>query len=295
MGQTRPMTQHEPRVGALVLVGTPIGNVGDLSPRARDALGNADAIACEDTRRTGKLLGLLGIAAPKLIVANDHTETDACAPVVRRVAAGERVALVTDAGMPAISDPGQVVVAAVVAAGLPVEVVPGPSALDTAVALSGIPAGRFCFEGFLPRKGAARGGRLAVLAAESRPTVLYEAPHRLVRTLGDLRDVCGDARGVAVVRELTKLHEEHWRGDLASACAWAADHEPRGEYVIIVSGTPAVRDVADDEIRDALDAIRGDGASTRDAVEAVSMALDVPHRRVYTIALDKPGTSQADR
>lgn len=289
------MTQRDSRAGALVLVGTPIGNVGDLSPRAREALGDADAIACEDTRRTGKLLGLLGITAPKLIVANDHTELDAAAHIVHRVAAGERVALVTDAGMPAISDPGQVVVAAVVAAGLPVEVVPGPSALDTAVALSGIPAGRFCFEGFLPRKGAARGQRLAVLAAETRPTVLYEAPHRLVRTLSDLREVCGDARAVAVVRELTKVHEEHWRGDLASACAWAENREPRGEYVVVVAGAPAARDVADGEIRDALDAIRGDGASTRDAVEAVSVALDVPHRRVYAIALGKPGSPDAGR
>lgn len=287
MRQTSTVTTDSPRRGALVLVGTPIGNLGDLSPRASAVLGSVDAIACEDTRRTGKLLAHLGIRSPKLLVANEHSEADAALRIVRRVTAGERVALVTDAGMPAISDPGQVIVAAAVEAGVPIEVVPGPSALDTAVALSGLPAGRFCFEGFLPRKGAVRKERLAVVATESRPTVLYEAPHRVRRTLEDLRAACGDGRRIAVLRELTKLHEEHWRGTLARACAALGEYEPRGEYVLVIAGAERPSEPDDARIRNALESARNRGASTRDAVEEVSTTLGVAHRRVYAIAVDR--------
>ncbi len=222
--------------GALVLVGTPIGNLGDLSPRAIDALRTADAICCEDTRRTGRLLQLAGIERRPLVVVNDHTEVRATAGVLARVAGGERVAVVSDAGMPGISDPGERLVQAALDAGLAVEVVPGPSAALAALVVSGLPAGRFVFEGFLPRKGSGRSERLAAVAAEQRTVVLFEAPHRVARTLADLAAACGESRRVAVVREQTKLHEQVWRGTLAEAAEWAAEREPPGEIVLVVEG-----------------------------------------------------------
>ena len=203
--------------GRLVLVATPIGNLGDLSPRAVETLAKADLVCCEDTRRTGRLLQHAGVRAAALRVVNDHTEEQAVADVVARVASGQLVAVVTDAGMPGISDPGELLVAAVAAAGHIVEVVPGPSAALGGLVVSGLPAGRFVFEGFLPRKGSGRTERLAVVAREPRTVVLYEAPHRIVRTVDDLAEACGGERRVALVRELTKLHEETWRGTLAEA------------------------------------------------------------------------------
>lgn len=271
--------------GALVLVATPIGNLDDLSPRAAAALGAADAIACEDTRRTGRLLAHLGVAAPKLLVANEHTERSLAPEVVRRVAAGERVVVVSDAGMPGISDPGEVLVRAIVEAGHAVEVIPGPSAADTALVASGLPTGRFVFEGFLPRKGSGRRARLAEVAGEQRTVVLYEAPHRLARTLADLIEVCGGDRPVAVARELTKLHEELWRGTLAEAADRAADVEPRGEHVLVLAGAAPPPPADDEAVSAALAAAREQGLSTRDAVDAVATSLGVPRRRVYDLAL----------
>src|SRR5262245_22432920 len=214
--------------GSLVLVGTPIGNLGDLAPRAAEALAGADAVCCEDTRRTGKLLSLAGIERRPLVVVNEHTEGREIPRVLARLARGERVALVSDAGMPGISDPGERLVAAAVAAGHPVEVVPGPSARLAALVVSGLPAGRFVFEGFLPRKGSGRTERLAAVADERRTTVLYEAPHRLARTLAELAAACGEDRRVVVARELTKLHEEVWRGAVAGAAPRAGDRPPPG-------------------------------------------------------------------
>lgn len=203
--------------GSLVLVGTPIGNMGDLSPRAARELAAADVIACEDSRRTGRLLELAGLARRPMLVINDHTEGARTGEVLARLGSGERVAVVTDAGMPGISDPGERLVRAAAAAGFRVEVVPGPSALLAALVASGLPTGRFAFEGFLARKGSARRERLDELAGEQRTVVLFEAPHRLARTLADLAQAFGGDRRVAVCRELTKLHEEIWRGSLAEA------------------------------------------------------------------------------
>jgi 16S rRNA (cytidine1402-2'-O)-methyltransferase len=238
--------------GALVVIGTPIGNLGDLSPRAVDALAGADLICCEDTRRTGRLLQHAGVDRPALRTVNDHTEGRAIADVVRRVASGERVAVVSDAGMPGISDPGERLVRAVATEGHPVEVVPGPSAAVAALVVSGLPAGRFVFEGFLPRQGSGRSARLEAIAAERRTAVLYEAPHRLARTLADLVDACGGQRRVTVARELTKLHEEVWRGTLAEAVAWAGEREPPGELVIVLEGAPEPPEADDAAIRVAL-------------------------------------------
>jgi 16S rRNA (cytidine1402-2'-O)-methyltransferase len=271
--------------GALVLVGTPIGNLGDLSPRAVEALSAADAICCEDTRRTGRLLQHAGVARRPLIVVNDHTEADAVAGVLDRLAAGERVAVVTDAGMPGIADPGERLVRAAVDAGHVVEVVPGPSAAIAAVVASALPTARFVFEGFLPRKGSGRSERLAEVAAEPRTVVLYEAPHRLARTLADLAGACGDDRRVAVARELTKLHEEVWRGTLAAAVAWVAEHPPRGEIVLVLDGAPPAPEADDDAIEAAVQARLDAGDSARDAAVAVAALLGVPRRRVYAVAV----------
>jgi 16S rRNA (cytidine1402-2'-O)-methyltransferase len=269
----------------LVLVGTPIGNLGDLSPRAIEALGGADAICCEDTRRTGRLLQHAGIARPALIVVNEHTERGAVDTVLHRLARGERVAVVSDAGMPGIADPGERLVRAAVEAGHTVEVVPGPSAAISAAVVSGLPAGRFSFEGFLPRKGSGRSERLAEVAAERRTVVLYEAPHRLARTLGDLIGACGPDRRVALCRELTKLHEEVWRGTLLEALGRTDEVEPRGEYVLVLDGAPADAPVEDDELVAALRVRLDDGASARDAAASVAAAFGVAKRRAYALAV----------
>ena len=269
----------------LVLVGTPIGNLGDLAPRAVEALAAADAVCCEDTRRTGRLLEHAGVGRRPLVVVNDHTEVRAIAGVLDRLARGERVAVVSDAGMPGISDPGERLVRAAVDAGHVVEVVPGPSAAVTALVASGLPAGRFAFDGFLPRKGSGRTRRLAELATEPRTVVLYEAPHRLARTLADLAEACGGDRRVAIGRELTKLHEEHWRGTLAEAVAWTAGREPRGELVVVLDGAPPPPAADVERIEAALlDALEG-GASARDAASEVARDLGVPKRRAYDLAV----------
>ena len=266
----------------LILVATPIGNLGDLPPRAAAALAEADVICCEDTRRTGRLLQLAGIErTARLVRVDDHTEAAKVEPVLARLAAGERVVVVTDAGTPGIADPGEVLVRAALDAGLPVEVVPGPSAAVTALVVSGLPAGRFVFEGFLPRKGAARAERLAELAGERRTIVLYESPHRAAATLADLARVLGEGRQVAVGRELTKLHEEVRRSTLAEAADWAAAKEPIGELVFVVDGAPAggglgVRRRGGGAVAFA------DGMSAKDAAAKVAAELGVPEARPTT-------------
>jgi 16S rRNA (cytidine1402-2'-O)-methyltransferase len=273
--------------GALILVGTPIGNMGDLSPRAIEVLRAADAICCEDSRRTGRLLAHAGIErSSPLLVVNDHTEVARVGEVLARLGRGERVAVVTDAGMPGISDPGERLVRAAAADGHVVEVVPGPSAAVAALVASGLPTGRFVFEGFLPRKGSGRTQRLSELADERRTIVLYEAPHRLARTLSDLSAACGAERRVAIGRELTKLHEEVWRGTIGDAVGWSAEQQPRGEFVLVVDGAPAPDDATDDDVRVAVDDALRRGLSARDAAAVVASALGVSKRRAYAVAID---------
>lgn len=267
---------------------TPIGNLGDLAPRAIEALASADVVACEDTRRTGRLLEHAGVRAPRLLVVNDHTEPTQVRTVLDLLDAGQRVAVVTDAGTPGISDPGERLVAAAANAGHVVEVVPGPSAAVAALVASGLPAGRFCFEGFLPRKGSGRRERLVALAAEPRTMVFYEAPHRVQRTLADLAEALAPTRRVTIARELTKLHEELWRGSLEGAQAWAEEHPPRGEFVLVVAGAPAAAPAEDADIVAALEAELAGGASKRDAVASVAVALRVPKRRAYDLAVALP-------
>lgn len=274
--------------GVLALVATPIGNLGDLSRRAVDTLAAAHVVACEDSRRTGRLLKAVGVTPRRLLVANDHNEAALAEEVADLVASGRLVALVTDAGTPGIADPGAQLVAALVERGLPVEVVPGPSAPVAAVVLSGFDTRRFVVEGFLPRRGPARADRLAEVAAERRTMVLLEAPHRLVRTVADLADHCGADRRVALCRELTKLHEEVWRGSLAEAITHCDEVNPRGEYVVVVEGAPPAPGATDGELVSALSAELARGASRRDAVATVAAAASVPRKRVYTLALELP-------
>lgn len=277
----------EVSTGALILVGTPIGNLGDLSPRAVEVLSDADVIACEDTRRTRALLSHEGIpAGGRLRSVPAHDEAARAGDLVARVAAGARVAVVTDAGMPAVSDPGALLVRACLDAGLAVEVVPGPDAATAALVLSGLPTDRFVFEGFLPRKGRARAERLAALAADPRTSVVYESPRRVLATLGDLVAVCGADRPVALARELTKVHEEVVRGPVGEVLAGLGGTEPRGECVIVVGGAPASDGIPTAEALDA--AVREElaaGASTRDAAAAVSARLGVPRRDAYARAV----------
>jgi 16S rRNA (cytidine1402-2'-O)-methyltransferase len=272
--------------GRLVLVGTPIGNLGDLSPRAVDALTTADTIACEDTRRTRALLSHLGLpAGRRLLAVHDHNEAVEVANVLARLDKGERVAVVTDAGMPGISDPGERLVAAAAAANHAVEVVPGPSALIAALVVSGLSTSRFCFEGFLPRKGTPRARRLAEVAADVRTTVVFEAPHRVRQTVADLAAAAGDTRRVAVVRELTKMHEEVWRGTLAGAVEHLSTKEPRGEYVVVLDGAPPPDPAGEADVEAALRSRLDAGTDKRSAIAEVTAALGVPKRLVYDIAL----------
>ncbi len=259
--------------GRLVLVGTPIGNLGDLSPRALEALGQAAVVACEDTRRTGRLLSHFGISSPTYIVVNEHTEGDAAERVLGHVQRGDVVVLVSDAGMPGVSDPGEYLVAQAIAAGVTVEVVPGPSALVHALVVSGLTTSRFVFEGFLPRKGSGRALRLRELSEEHRTTIVFEAPHRLEKTLNDFAEVCGGERRIVLARELTKLHEEIWRGTVSGAIERCAEVDPRGEYVLVLDGAPPAAEPTEVEIREAVELALGRGLSKKDAAAEVAEFL----------------------
>lgn len=274
--------------GTLVLVGTPIGNLGDLSPRAVEALRSCTLICCEDTRHSAKLLSHAGISGIRRAVSNEHTEAARVDEVLHLLAAGHNVAVVTDAGMPGISDPGMHLVRAAVEAGHLVSAVPGPAALVMAVVLSGLDTTRFVFEGFLPRSGRDRTERIAEVAAERRTVVLYEAPHRVERTVADLAAACGPERRVALARELTKLHEDVWRGTLAGAAVHLSTTPPRGEYVMVVEGAPRPAASSDEQIIDALHHALASGADRRTAIAEVMQSTGAPKKRVYDLALTLP-------
>lgn len=232
--------------GRLEVVATPIGNMGDLSDRVREALAGADLIAAEDTRRTLGLLQHLGIAKP-LVSLHAHNETRRVPEVLARLAQGARVVLVSDAGTPLLSDPGFELVRAAVAQGIAVGVVPGPSAITAALALAGLPVDRFCFEGFLPAAGRERRTRLAALAAEPRTLVFFEAPHRIAESLVELSTQFGAERPAVIAREITKLHETVYRGTLGQLCVLAAQEAnlQRGELTLVVQGAPQAAAGAD--------------------------------------------------
>ncbi|MFZ8967168.1 MAG: 16S rRNA (cytidine(1402)-2'-O)-methyltransferase, partial [Ilumatobacteraceae bacterium] len=271
--------------GKLVLVATPIGNLADITSRAIDALREADVICCEDTRHSSKLLQRIGVSDKPLLIVNEHTEYDMREKIVDLVGKGKAVALIADAGSPGISDPGERIVRAVIDAGGTVSASPGPSAAIMAVTISGLPAGRFVFEGFLPRSGVERKERLEAVAGEERTTILYEAPHRLHKTLTDLETMCGPHRAVAIAAELTKIHEEVWRGNLHDAVKRYADGDPRGEFVLVLAGATPAAPPTDDELITALRAEISAGVSRKDAASRVSARFGVSKRHVYELTL----------
>ena len=270
--------------GTLYLVATPIGNLGDISARALLTLSTVDVVACEDTRKTGKLLELLGLRANRLLLANEHTEFAAAEEIAQLLAEGLTVALVTDAGMPAISDPGQRIVDYLLQQAHRISAVPGPSAVTTAIALAGFPVDRWVMEGFLPRKGRERSHRISEIAAEQRTTVIFESPKRLRATLVDLVEVCGGERRVAVMRELTKMFEETVRGQLDEVCEKFTDLV-KGEIVIVVAPKSQTF-VTDDEIIRAVELVVARGETKKTAVALVSKSLGVQPNRVYKLAHD---------
>lgn len=274
-----------PTAGRLVLAATPIGDAADASPRLRQALGDADVVAAEDTRRLRRLCRDLDVQVTgDVVLYHEHTEGTRTSQLVDRMTAGSTVLLVTDAGMPSVSDPGYRLVAAAVAADLPVTAIPGPSALLVALAVSGLPVDRFCFEGFLPRKAGQRRQRLRELADEPRTQVYFEAPHRLEAVLADLSELFGADRAAAVCRELTKTYEEVRRGPISELATWAQG-EVRGEITLVVAGASVVvADLDDEELARRVAQAQQDGLSRRDAVAVVAADTGLPRRRVYDAA-----------
>ena len=269
--------------GVLVLAATPIGQVADASPRLADELARADIVAAEDTRRLRRLAADLGVDVPGRVVSYfDGNEAGRTPTLVESLLQGRRLLVVTDAGMPSVSDPGYRLVAAAVDAGVRVTAVPGPSAVLTALAVSGLPVDRFCFEGFLPRKAGERSRRLAELADEPRTMVFFEAPHRTAATLTAMAEALGGERPAAICRELTKTHEEVVRGGLAEVAAWA-DAGVRGEVTIVVAGREpraGVRRDAD-ELAALVAEEEARGTSRKDAIRAVAHHTGQPRREVY--------------
>jgi len=275
--------------GTLVLAATPIGQVADASPRLASELATAGVIAAEDTRRLRRLTTDLGVEITGRVLSYfEGNEAGRTPQLLEMLLAGERVLLVTDAGMPSVSDPGYRLVAAAVAEGVHVTSVPGPSAVLTALAVSGLPVDRFCFEGFLPRKQGERSRRLLALRDEERTMVFFEAPHRTEAALAAMAEALGGDRPAAVCRELTKTHEEVRRGPLAKLVAWAAEGI-RGEITIVVQGASGAADVPADPLvwRELVAEIEAEGATRKDAILEVARRAGVPKREVYD-AVHKP-------
>ncbi|EYR63113.1 16S rRNA methyltransferase [Actinotalea ferrariae CF5-4] len=276
----------EPGTGQVVLAATPIGDPEDASPRLRRLLATADVVAAEDTRRLAGLLQRLEVRTTGRVVSHhEHNEAARAEELLDVVRGGGTVLVVSDAGMPTVSDPGFTLVRAAVAAGLPVTAAPGPSAVLTALAVSGLPTDRFCFEGFLPRRPGDRRRVLGTLARDPRTTVFFEAPHRLAETLASMAEVLGTDRPAAVCRELTKTYEEVVRDTLGGLAAWAAEREVRGEVCVVVGGAPAQGppDVAD-LVPEVLARVDG-GERLKEAVAEVAQAAGVPKRDLYAAAL----------
>ena len=273
--------------GTLYLVPTPIGNLGDISARMADTLAQVDFIAAEDTRVSLKLLNYLGIKK-SLVSYHEHNKAFKGNVILDRILAGETCALVSDAGSPAISDPGEDLVRLCAENGITVTAIPGPCAVITALSISGLPTGRFCFEGFLSTAKKSRKEHLQSLIGETRTMIFYEAPHKLVSTLEDLAETFGNDRKISLCRELTKLHEEVVRTTLGEAIAKYTENGPKGEFVLVVDGAAPV----EKEVPTAEDAgemvkrLMGEGLSRKDAIKQTAKALDLPKNVVYDAALN---------
>ncbi|MBR6522236.1 MAG: 16S rRNA (cytidine(1402)-2'-O)-methyltransferase [Oscillospiraceae bacterium] len=270
--------------GTLYLVGTPIGNLNDISPRCEQVLSEVDFIAAEDTRVSIKILNHLGIKK-QLVSYYEHNQAESGPKIVQRLMCGEDCALVTDAGMPAISDPGEGLVDLCVKSGIRVVCIPGPCAAVSALALSGLPTGRFTFEGFLSANKKQRAEQLDELKAEKRTMIFYEAPHKLKTTLKDMLTVWGD-REISISRELTKLHEETVRTTLSAACEYYAENEPKGEFVLVIKGAEIAEHVI--SMEEALELVRSlqdEGKSLKDAVKRVASDHGLSKNELYDMAI----------
>lgn len=275
-----------PGPGRIVLAATPIGNTGDASARLIELLSTADIVAAEDTRRLHRLVQGLGVTvAGRVISYHEHNEATKTAELLDQVRTGKTMVMVTDAGMPSVSDPGFRLVEGAVAAGLTVTAAPGPSAVLTALALSGLPTDRFCFEGFLPRKAGERASRLADLAGERRTMVFFEAPHRLESMLRAIRERFGADRRIAVCRELTKTYEEVLRGSVGELLLWAEGNEVRGEIAVVLGGAPEQAPGTPEDHVAAVNELVAQGIRLKEAVAAVAEDVRVSKRELYSAVL----------
>ena len=272
--------------GKLYLVGTPIGNLGDMSPRALRTLEEADFIAAEDTRVTLRLLNHFNIKKP-LVSYYEHNAKRSGERILERILAGENCALVTDAGMPSVSDPGEDLAVRCAEAGIEITAVPGPSAVVTALALSALPSGRFCFEGFLSTSGKSRREHLDSLKGEKRTMIFYEAPHKLLKTLEDLRGAFGGGRRIALCREMTKLHEETVRTTLDGAVAMYAETPPRGEFVLVIEGAPeeAEGQCTPEAALELVNRYRAEGKSLKEACRQAAGQTGYKKNELYDLSV----------
>ena len=274
--------------GTLYLIGTPIGNLSDFSLRAVETLSSVDFIAAEDTRVTLKLLNHFDIHKP-LVSYYEHNKYASGEKIVQRILAGESCGLVTDAGMPAVSDPGEDIVRMCMDQGIPVTTIPGPTALITALVLSGLPTGRFCFEGFLSTNNKSRREHLEELQNEARTMIFYEAPHKLRKTLSDLKEAFGDDRRISLCRELTKLHEEVLPFSLSEAVRYYEEHDPKGEYVLILEGRPEESDpiLSEEEALALVAKYRAEGRSLKESCKLASSQSGYSKNELYALATSK--------
>lgn len=278
--------------GQLWVVGTPIGNLEDITARALRILKDVDLIAAEDTRHTGRLLQHFSITTPQISL-HEHNTQQRLPQLLQRLVAGQQIALVSDAGLPGVSDPGYELIMACIAAAIPVTPIPGANAALTALMAAGLPMDRFCFEGFLPPRGRDRQRRLEALQQETRTILLYEAPHRLVQTLEELCQMLGGDRPVVLARELTKRHEEFWRGTLGTACAYLQKHPPRGEYTLVLAGVPEHSvSVNPDHLASELSTLLSQGLSLTQASRQLSALTGLSRRDIYQLGLQLKQASQ---
>lgn len=278
--------QTEHKSGTLYVVGTPIGNLEDMTFRAVRILQTADVIAAEDTRHTGRLLQHFQIKTPQLVSYYEHNQHQRIPELLEQLGTGACIALVTDAGMPGVSDPGYELVKACVEAGIQVIPIPGASAAITALSAAGLPTDRFVFEGFLPTKGRERQQRLESVQTETRTLIFYEAPHRLQQTLQDLASVLGENRRLVLARELTKLYEEFWRGTIGEAIALYQKRSPQGEYTVVVAGTEFVMpQLSEEALKAELRQMMSQGISRSQASRQLAQATSLSRRQLYQLAL----------
>ena len=277
--------QANPNTGTLYIVGTPIGNLEDMTFRAIKILQAADYIAAEDTRHTGKLLHHFQIKTPQ-ISYHEHNRHQRLPELIDKLLLGQNIALVTDAGMPGISDPGYELVKACADANINIIPIPGACACIVGISASGLPTDRFVFEGFLPAKGQERQHSLEALQIESRTIILYESPHRLRQTLQDLANSLGSDRQIVLARELTKMHEEFWRGNIESAIELYTTHEPKGEFTLIIAGIQTDAPIfSEDAIKAELQALIETGVTRSQASRQLAQQTSLPRRQIYQLAL----------